>query len=89
MTALGNASKQFAPQAFVFARAALAAVTLGLLETFGSPRGRRCLAVGALLGGGVLAVLRPPVRVVPTRRGGRAESTASPAASPWFPRGRR
>jgi regulator of protease activity HflC (stomatin/prohibitin superfamily) len=48
----------------VFVRAAFAAVTLGLIETFGSPRGRRMLAVGALLGGVLLLVLRPPLQTV-------------------------
>ncbi|HVZ75513.1 MAG TPA: SPFH domain-containing protein [Polyangia bacterium] len=48
----------------VFLRAAFAAVTLGLIETFGSPRGRRLLAVGALIGGVLLLVLRPPMQTV-------------------------
>ncbi len=48
----------------MFARAGFAAVALGLIETFGSPRGRRLLAVGALLGGALLLVLRPPVQTV-------------------------
>ncbi|HVX97207.1 MAG TPA: SPFH domain-containing protein [Polyangia bacterium] len=48
----------------VFVRAGIAALVLGLIETFGSPRGRRLLAVGALLGGVLLLVLRPPVRTV-------------------------
>jgi regulator of protease activity HflC (stomatin/prohibitin superfamily) len=66
MTALGQRIKNIAKSVYVFCRAAVAAVTLGLLETFGSPRGRRCLAVGTLLGGVVLLVVRPPMRVVPT-----------------------
>jgi len=45
-------------------RAGFAAVALGLIETFGSPRGRRLLAVGVLLGGILLLVLRPPVQTV-------------------------
>jgi regulator of protease activity HflC (stomatin/prohibitin superfamily) len=49
----------------VFVRAGIAALVLGLIETFGSPRGRRLLAVGALLGGVLLLALRPPVRTVP------------------------
>lgn len=49
----------------VFVRAGIAALVLGLIETFGSPRGRRLLAVGTLLGGVLLLVLRPPVRTVP------------------------
>ncbi len=57
--------KQIATRIYVLVRAAVAAVVLGMLETFGSPRGRRLLAVGALLGSGLLFVLRPPVRVVP------------------------
>jgi len=50
---------------YVFVRAGAAAVVLGLIETFGSPRGRRLLAAGALIGGVLLLVLRPPVQVVP------------------------
>ena len=41
--------KQVATKVYVFVRAAVAAVALGLIETFGSPRGRRCMAVGTLL----------------------------------------
>ena len=48
----------------VFVRAAFAAVALGLIETFGSPRGRRLLAVGVLLGSVLLLVLRPPMQTV-------------------------
>jgi len=48
----------------VFVRAGLAALALGLIETFGSARGRRLLAVGALLGAALLLVLRPPVQTV-------------------------
>src|SRR5437660_6208106 len=50
---------------FVFLRAAAAAVVLGLIEIFGSPRGRRLLAAGVLIGAGLLMALRPPVQVVP------------------------
>jgi regulator of protease activity HflC (stomatin/prohibitin superfamily) len=50
---------------YVFVRAGAAAVVLGLIETFGSPRGRRLLAAGALIGGVLLLVLRPPLQVVP------------------------
>jgi regulator of protease activity HflC (stomatin/prohibitin superfamily) len=46
----------------VLLRAAWAAITLGLIETFGSARGRRVLAVVALVGAAVAAVKRPPVR---------------------------
>lgn len=56
--------KQIGRRFIVFVRAAFAAVALGLIETFGSPRGRRLLAVGALLGGVLLLVLRPPVQAV-------------------------
>jgi regulator of protease activity HflC (stomatin/prohibitin superfamily) len=56
--------KQVATKVYVFIRAAVAAVVLGMLETFGSPRGRRLLAVGAMIGGAVLVVLRPPMRVI-------------------------
>src|SRR4029078_4448705 len=57
--------KQFFTKIYVFIRAAGAAVVLGMIETFGSPRGRRLLAVGALVGSALLLVLRPPVHVVP------------------------
>jgi regulator of protease activity HflC (stomatin/prohibitin superfamily) len=56
--------KQAGRKVVVFVRAGFAAVTLGLIETFGSPRGRRLLAVGALLGGVLLLVLRPPLQTV-------------------------
>lgn len=56
--------KQIARKVVIFIRAAFAAVALGLIETFGSPRGRRLLAVGALLGSALLLVLRPPLRNV-------------------------
>jgi regulator of protease activity HflC (stomatin/prohibitin superfamily) len=48
----------------VFVRAGFAAVALGLIETFGSPRGRRLLAVGVLIGGVALLVLRPPLQTI-------------------------
>src|SRR5215831_9300389 len=56
--------KQIVTRIYVLVRAAVAAVTLGMIETFGSPRGRRLLAVGALIGSCLLFVLRPPVRMV-------------------------
>ena len=56
--------KLIARKCYVFVRAGAAAVVLGLIETFGSPRGRRLLAAGALIGGVLLLVLRPPVQVV-------------------------
>ena len=65
MSALRQRIKQVATKVYVFFRAAIAAVTLGLIETFGSPRGRRAMAVGTLVGLVVLVVLRPPMRVVP------------------------
>jgi regulator of protease activity HflC (stomatin/prohibitin superfamily) len=57
--------KQVAIKVYVFLRAAAAAVVLGLIEVFGSARGRKLLAVGALLGGVVLMIMRPPIQVVP------------------------
>jgi regulator of protease activity HflC (stomatin/prohibitin superfamily) len=69
MTALvkriGNGIVQAAKKVYVFVRAAIAAVVLGLLETFGSPRGRRAMAVGTLLGLVLLLALRPPMKAVP------------------------
>jgi len=56
--------KLIATRVYVIVRAALAAVVLGMIETFGSQRGRRLLATGALLGTGLLLVLRPPLRVI-------------------------
>jgi regulator of protease activity HflC (stomatin/prohibitin superfamily) len=56
--------KQIALRTLVLVRAAFAAVALGLIETFGSARGRRLLAIGALLGGAVLLALHPPLQVV-------------------------
>jgi regulator of protease activity HflC (stomatin/prohibitin superfamily) len=56
--------KQACRKVVVFVRAGIAALALGLIETFGSPRGRRLLAAGALLGGVLLLVLRPPVQTI-------------------------
>ena len=64
MEAFKQRCKQIVTKFYVFVRAAAAAVVLGMLETFGSPRGRRLLAVGALIGSTLLLVLRPPIRVV-------------------------
>jgi regulator of protease activity HflC (stomatin/prohibitin superfamily) len=64
MEAFKQRCKQIVTKIYVFVRAAGAAVVLGMLETFGSARGRRLLAVGALTGSVLLFVLRPPVRVV-------------------------
>ena len=58
--------KGIAKKSYVFMRAGAAAVVLGLIETFGSPRGRRLLAAGVLVGGVLLLVLRAPVQVVPS-----------------------
>ncbi len=57
--------KRIGHKCFVFVRAGAAAVVLGLIETFGSARGRRLLAAGVLVGGVALLVLRPPMQVVP------------------------
>jgi regulator of protease activity HflC (stomatin/prohibitin superfamily) len=56
--------KEAGRKVVVFVRAGFAAVALGLIETFGSPRGRRLLAVGVILGGILLLVLRPPLQTV-------------------------
>jgi len=64
MDAFKQRCKQIVTKIYVFVRAAAAAVVLGMIETFGSPRGRRLLGVGALLGSVLLLVLRPPMRVV-------------------------
>jgi regulator of protease activity HflC (stomatin/prohibitin superfamily) len=48
----------------VMLRAAWAAVTLGLIETFTSARGRRALALLVLVGAVLLAVQRPPLRTI-------------------------
>jgi regulator of protease activity HflC (stomatin/prohibitin superfamily) len=57
--------KQIARKCYVFVRAAAAAVVLGMIEIFGSARGRRLLAGGAIAGGVLLLALRPPLQVVP------------------------
>jgi len=64
MDSIKQRCKQIVTKIYVFVRAAVAAVVLGMIETFGSPRGRRLLAVGAMIGSALLLVLRPPVRVV-------------------------
>jgi len=56
--------KQLAFKSYVFTRAAVAAVVLGCIEVFGSPRGRRYLGGAALVGFALLLVFRPPVQVV-------------------------
>lgn len=59
-----NRLKQILRRIGVFARAALAAASLGLIETFTSVRGRRVLAL-LVLGAGVAAlVLSPPLQTV-------------------------
>ena len=58
--------KSIGHKSYVFVRAGAAAVALGLIETFGNPRGRRLLAVGVILGSVLLLVLRPPVQIVPS-----------------------
>ena len=68
MESIKQRLKQIVTKIYVFVRAAMAAVaavTLGMIEIFGSARGRRLLAVGAMAGAALLVVLRPPVRVVP------------------------
>ena len=64
MEAFKQRCKQIVTKIYVFVRAAAAAVVLGMIEIFGSPRGRRLLGVGALIGSALLLVLRPPMRVV-------------------------
>ncbi len=56
--------KQLVFKSYVFTRAAGAAVVLGCIEVFGSPRGRRYLGGAALVGCALLLVFRPPVQVV-------------------------
>ena len=56
--------KKNAARFYVFTRAAGAAVVLGCIEVFGSPRGRRYLAAASLVGCALLLVFRPPVQVV-------------------------
>jgi regulator of protease activity HflC (stomatin/prohibitin superfamily) len=65
MTTFRDRLKRMALQTYVFLRAAGAAVALGCIETFGSPRHRRYLAAGFIAGAVLLLVLRPPVQVVP------------------------
>jgi regulator of protease activity HflC (stomatin/prohibitin superfamily) len=65
MTTFRERFKRVAIQTYVFVRAAGAAVALGCIETFGSPRHRRYLAAGFIAGAVLLIVLRPPVQVVP------------------------
>ncbi|HEX4403384.1 MAG TPA: SPFH domain-containing protein [Polyangia bacterium] len=60
MERIKNASRK----GIIFIRAGFAAVALGLIETFGSARGRRLLAVGVLIGGVALLVLRPPLQTI-------------------------
>jgi len=57
--------RKLAHRCYVFFRAAGAAIVLGCIEVFGSPRGRRYLAAAALVGLAVLVWFRPPVQVVP------------------------
>src|SRR5262245_54521848 len=64
MESMRQRIKQGVTRLWVFTRAAGAAVVLGMLEVFGSPRGRRYLAAGALVGGVLLMVLRPPIQAV-------------------------
>src|SRR3954470_2240466 len=64
MEAFKQRCKQIIARIYVFFRAAIAAVALGLIETFGSAHGRRLLAVGAMIGSALLLILRPPMRVV-------------------------
>ena len=56
--------KQLVFKSYVFIRAAGAAVVLGCIEVFGSPRGRRYLGAAALVGCALLLLFRPPVQVV-------------------------
>jgi regulator of protease activity HflC (stomatin/prohibitin superfamily) len=59
-----NRLRHLLVRAGVLVRAAWAAVTLGIIETLGSARGRRVLALLTLVGCGALLALRPPVRTV-------------------------
>jgi hypothetical protein len=65
MTTFRDRCKRIAVKIYVFVRAAAAAVALGCIETFASPRHRRYLAAGFIAGAVLLFVLRPPVQVVP------------------------
>jgi regulator of protease activity HflC (stomatin/prohibitin superfamily) len=64
MDTFKNRFKQLAFKIYVFIRAAVAAIVLGCIEVFGSPRGRRYLGAAALVGCALLLVFRPPVQVV-------------------------
>ncbi len=64
MDTFKNRFKQLAFKIYVFIRAAGAAIVLGCIEVFGSPRGRRYLGAAALVGCALLLVFRPPVQVV-------------------------
>jgi regulator of protease activity HflC (stomatin/prohibitin superfamily) len=64
MEPLKDRLKKIASRFYVFTRAAVAAVVLGCIEVFGSPRGRRYLAAASLVGCALLLVFRPPVQVV-------------------------
>ncbi len=61
---MGGAIQWAFGRAWAMVRAGLAALALGLIETFGSARGRRVLAILALGGAGVGVWLAPPVRTV-------------------------
>ncbi len=65
MTTIRERLRRIAARLYVFVRAAAAAVALGCIETFASPRHRRYLAAGFIAGAVLLLVLRPPVQVVP------------------------
>ncbi len=65
MSSLRERIKHAARRTYVFGRAAGAALVLGCLEVFGSPRHRRYLAAGFIAGAVLLLVLRPPIQVVP------------------------
>src|SRR5579863_4734880 len=64
MDTLKNRFKQLAFKIYVFIRAAGAAIVLGCIEVFGSPRGRRYLGGAALVGCALLMVLRPLMQMV-------------------------
>ncbi len=87
MDTFKNRFKQLAFKIYVFLRAAGAAVVLGCIEVFGSPRGRRYLAGVALVGSRCCWSFARPCRWSRPARSASA-STGSPAASPWSPRGR-
>ena len=81
--------KSIGHKSYVLMRAGAAAVVLGLIETFGSPRGRRLLAAGVLVGGVLLVVLRPPLQVVPAGEVGVRINRLTGGARPCAPRARR